>query len=468
MIANRATRTRPIALVAIVAIVSFGLAAPGEARADDALRRAVDRGRDAVESGRAAQRAADALEQAIEAHLAERDDVAAGLLLLGELHERAGRAEEALAAYARLRTLFPEMSDAAREADRRAESLRGGRGSFLDAITAKAENALGAERRRKLETMRVTGTLVVTTPAAEVEFVLEVAADGRFRHSSPGRSAGTGFDGERGWRLSKDGVGALEGPALDRMVEWAEATWREARGDDEAGTRVRLRGPSRAQGRRAWAVEYESLSSRRTVHYDADSGLPLLAEGRFPGLDGGTIDRIYYYDYVVVEGARFAGRAVHYAGDEIAYEFRYEKTELDPKLGDDAFAAPEGPPAGGGGGSGSGDRGDPGRDPGDGGERRDRAPVDPDADAERGAALRRAVERLLGDDEAEAERAAVELYRRPNEAAVPPLIAVLEREEAASPRRPLHGLVLQALQAATGWKHKRAADWREAWAKRSD
>lgn len=402
------------------------------------------------------------LERALDAHINQRADAARGLLLLGQLLEKAGRSEDALEAYRRVRTHFPEQGATVRTAERHASSLRDGRGLFLQELLRRADLAVGKRRRSGLVDMRVSGALVVHDDSGELEprpFTTEVASGGRIRQLHPGRDTASGFDGTRGWRLApKTGRPVtLDGPALDRLVAWAEETWREARAALLPGTRSRLIGARRVQGKPAWTVEFSSPFGRRLVHFDDQTALPVMVEGRFLSLDGREVDRVYLFDYRTIDACRYATRTVYYNGDRIAYEFRYEKIELNPGLDPTIFSPPTITE------DGSNDESE--RNPS---EPQPETPPEAQSSETKPTQLplEDLVAHLQGPDNDLAERSAIELYRRRDLAAVAQLIEILADEEQRKPRRPLHGLILQVLRSTTDLNLETASDWRDAWKRR--
>ena len=455
-------------LVLALLLCAFGSPARADERAHDlggALERAEralgDHEPSPAQLGDSNAAIAD-LERALDAHFNQRADAARGLILLGQLLEKAGRSEDALEAYRRVRTHFPEQGATVRSAGRHASSLRDGRGLFLQQLLRRADLAVGKQQRSGLVDMRVSGVLVVHDDTGELEprqFTTEVASGGRIRQLHPGRDTASGFDGTQGWRLdpTTGRTVNLDGPALDRLVAWAEETWREARAALLPGTRTRLIGARRVQGKPAWTVEFSSPSGRRLVHFDDQTALPVMVEGRFLSLDGREVDRVYLFDYQAVSECLYATRTVYYNGDRIAYEFRFKKIELNPGLDPAIFSPPT-------------TTDDESTDDSE------KVPSEPQPEAppsEKSSETRPTqlpledlVTHLQSPDNDLAERSAIELYRRRDLAAVAQLIEILADEEQRKPRRPLHGLILQVLRTTTGLNLETASDWRDAWKRR--
>jgi hypothetical protein len=329
---------RLVIALAAPSIAALALLARAEEPARDDLDRALESAKDPARL----EDASAALRAIVRKHEeSERPRAARALLAAADAAERLGRADEALALYARVSVLFPERKADRDEAERRERALRAGGGAFLDGLLERAAAARGKPRLDRMKTLKVEGAIVMGE--RRVPFSIAVASGPlRVRQDAPDVGFACGWNGEVGWRRTRSGgLTILSGPALDELVRWAEGTWRDLSGATP-GT-PRSLGPSTVEGRPAQRVEWRAAGGDPwTVDLDARDALPARATGLALGLEGEpSAMTLYYHGWREVEAARFAERVEYYKGSDLAYTFVYDKVTLDPELEPALFFPPK-------------------------------------------------------------------------------------------------------------------------------
>lgn len=270
-----------------------------------------------------------------------RPQTAQALLDHAKLLEARGDLLEAKRNYRRVLDWFPDQLTRSRLAEARLRALRESGGSFLEEVLQKASKARGLSKARALKTVISEGTLKIAQKS--VKFTRKLCFEPvRIREDAPQLQLSKAWDGQQGWFQKGQNVTVLRGPALDRTVDWAYENVNAWLGKHDG--ECRYGGQTRVLGKRAYRIEYRDGLDVWREDLDAETYLPLRAQGRQVNANGRMANMtLYYSKWSVKNGIAVPGRIEYYQGDDLAYEFWFRSYEFDKPLKATDFTAPKKP-----------------------------------------------------------------------------------------------------------------------------
>lgn len=216
--------------------------------------------------------------------------------------------------------------------------------SVDDVLAGHYEAIGGLEEWKALESMRLSGTLVLAE-GVEAPFTMLVARPGRARmeFTIQGMTGVQGTDGETAWTLMPF-LGQTEAepmpPAQARAFNQEADVDGPLVGYEESGLAVELAGTEEVDGTEAYQLRVTYDDGRvRHFHLDAESDLPLKIE-ETRELSGEEITLVQRFDDYREVGDLVLAHTIEVMSPAGSQVLRLERVELDVEVDDSVFSMP--------------------------------------------------------------------------------------------------------------------------------